>query len=268
MRLKQLDAAYGQFCYDNAVNLVTEFEFRRQSSWYFQSGTLVRLAQIAYAIDHPLDECRDWLRQATQAFRELFLLRGTTVSTVTKYKNGQPANTIEVADDGYTSKESFLAALVALALQDDKLARDLILLAGPSPNARLVSPQSEVCTSNEQTLSHALNALIQNDDSLAEREAAKLSVRRGSQMEKQIAELITAIATSGDAAGQLQALLSCHKKLAIRRDNLLSPQFWLCLPALGLASLALMRKRLDRSELPDDNPYFPTSLLVSDGVQQ
>lgn len=267
MRLKHLNLDDCQQLYTAEKKRVEEFVFRRQDSWYFHANGLVRLAKIAYAMGNPLLECRSWLRQATDAYRELFALRGTTFSKHTKFEDGKPLPEETIQEDGYTSVDSFNAALAALAIQEVALGRELVELAGPSPNAQLVSPRSEVCTTNEQTLSHALNALLASDLDLASHEAGKLAVRRATQFEKQIALTISAIATDGDVVAELDALLFFHEKLALRRDNISDPTYWFCLPALGLASLSVHRGQIARTDLTEDNVYFPVELLfLSDAI--
>lgn len=262
MRLKYLHAPDCQRRYEDERNRVTAFQVRGQSSWHTQACSLVRLAKIAYGIGRPLDESRSYLRQATAAYRETFALRGTTFATHIKYKDGQPVGEERQYSDGYTSVDSFVAALAALCMQDLALARELVTLAGHSPNAALVTPRSDICNSNEQTLSHALNALVIDDVELAKQEASKLEVRRGTRMEKQLASTISAIAANGDFLNELQALLFYHEKLALRRDNLHDPGYWFCLPALGLSYLAIHYGSLDPAALPTDSVYCPRDLLL------
>src|SRR5262249_54752799 len=142
---------------------VASFEFRNQSSWYQQAYALIRVAKLAYVLGHPLSETQTSLRHAVDAFRQLFSLRGQSFCIHTKYRDGKPVGEEKVFDDGYSSVESFLAALVCLVVHDIPTARVLVDLAGPSPNAQHVSPKSEICTSNQQTLSHALNAILARD---------------------------------------------------------------------------------------------------------
>lgn len=262
MRLKYVNPNDCQRRYADEKARIAEFQFRNQSSWYSHANSLVRLAKISYAVGNPLDECRSYLRQATDAYRELFALRGTSFTTHIKYENDQPVSEERVADDGYTSVDSFVAALAALSVQNVPLARELVTLAGQSPNAALVSPQSEVCNSNEQTLSHALNALLAKNLPLAYREASKLQFRRGSQMEKQTATTISTIATEGDVLAELNALLSCHEKLAVRPDHLTDASFWLCLPALGLAYMAVHLGSIQRTDLKTESIYCPADFLL------
>lgn len=263
MRLKYLNSDDCQQLYASEKKGVEEFEVQRQSSWYFHANALVRLAKIAYAIGRPFAECRSWLYQATSAYRELFALCGTSFSKRTMYKDGRPLPEETISDDGYTSADSFNAALTSLTIQEIDLSRKLVELAGRSPNANLVSPRSEVCTTNEQTLSHALIALLAADFELANHEASKLAVRRGTQFEKQVGLTISAIATRGDVITEVNALLFYHEKLALRRDNVSDTTYWFCLPALGLSQLAIHLGQIGHSDLTGDNVYFPVELLLA-----
>src|SRR5688572_3704515 len=118
MRLNYLHPDECHKLYSGAKQRVEAFEFRGQSSWYFHASELVRLAKTAYALGRPLAECRTWLRQATTAYRELFALRGTSFSKKTIYKDGKPLTEETVSSDGYSSVESFDAALASLTLGD------------------------------------------------------------------------------------------------------------------------------------------------------
>jgi hypothetical protein len=262
MRISYLDLDYCHQRYTADRKRVEEFRPCGQASWYFQAHTLVGLAKTAYALGRPLAEVRFWLREATVAYRQLFTLRGTSFSRRTTYKDGKPEVEEKIPDDGYTSVDSFEAALVSLSLRDIDLARNLVELAGPSPNAALVSPQSEVCTTNEQTLSHALNALLASQMEVADHGARKLTVRRATNIEKQIALTISAIANGGDGMAERDALLFYHEKLAARRENQTDASYWISLPALGLSSLAMHFRGYERADLRTDSVYCPVALLT------
>jgi hypothetical protein len=262
MRLKHLDPEYWQKNYIKAKEQVEAFEFRGQSSWFFHASDLVRLAKTAYALGRPLEESRSWLRQATNAYRELFALRGTSFSHRGRFENGKLIPEETVASDGYTSVDSFHAAMAALTLGDIDLARELVELAGHSPNGAFVSPRSEICTTNQQTLSHALNALILSDMDLANHEAGKFAVRRATKLEQQIALTISALATKRDVLAERDALLFYHEKIASQRDNRHDISYWLCLPALGLSFLAMHFGRYAPAELTTDCVYCPIALFT------
>lgn len=262
MRLKYLDPDYCQKGYIAVRQRVEAFEFRGQSSWYFHAHDLVSLAKKAYALGLPLAETRSWLRQATAAYRELFALRGTSFSRRIRYKDGKPLPEETVATDGYTSVHSFNAALAALTLGDIDRARELVELAGHSPNAAFVSPRSEICTTNQQTLSHALNALLASEMDLASHEAGKLAVRRATKIEQQIALMISAIARGRDVLAERDALLFYHEKIASQRDNQRNCGYWLSLPALGLSFLAMHFGEYEPADLETDSVYCPIALFA------
>jgi len=264
MRLKYLDSAYCQQRYADEVKSIETSGLRGQSSWYFRANAFVRLAKTAYALGLPLAESRSWLRQATAAYRELFALRGTSFSKRTRYRDGKPLPEETIPEDGYTSVDSFNAALASLTLQDIQCAQELVELAGNTPNAAYVSPRSEVCTTNEQTLSHALNALLSSDMDLAKREAGKLAVRSGTRIEKQIARIMSAIATDGDVLAERDTLLFYHEQAASRRDSQLDASTWLSLPALGLSFLAMSIRKYESAALATDSIYCPIALLTVD----
>jgi hypothetical protein len=180
------------------------------------------------------------------------------------YQDGQPLPEETIVDDGYTSVDSFDAAILALTVCDVATARELVNLAGNSPNAELVSPQSEVCTSNQQTLSHALNALLAGDLNQAQVEARKLEGRKGNRHDKRLGSILGAIAADSDVLGELEGLLHNFAKEAKRNEKQLHTNCFLCLPALGLAQLAISLGEIELADLDPDNPYAPPALLQDD----
>lgn len=247
--------------YQQTRQRVDLFEPKGQSSWHGHASNWLILANLAYALGYPLQESRDALRESIVAYRELFSRRGQTAYTRTMYHDGKPLPQETIVDDGYTSVDSFNAALVALIVHDIAATRDLVELAGHSPDAKYVSPKSEVCTTNQQTLSHALNAVLVQDMELADHEARKFTVRRCNQFEQQCAATISAIACNGDVLSELEALLFYHAKMAKRRDNWTNSTTYLCLPGLGLANLAIQLGRIELSDLSCEDLHAPSGLL-------
>jgi 1,2-phenylacetyl-CoA epoxidase PaaB subunit len=249
--------------YEDTFGNVSQFQAqdRKQDAWFFHAHALIRLANLAYVIEHPLSECRAAFRDSVGAYKELFSLRGTSYSLRTTYKDGVAQPEEKVFSDGYTSVDSFDAAMACLITEDIASARRLVELAGHAPCPEVVSPRSEVCTSNQQTLSYALNAMLADDFELALREAQRVTVRRGNQMEKQIAAILAAIAGERDVLTELDTLLFYHEKLAKRRENWLNSSYYLCLPALGLSSLAIQLGRFKLADLSVDSMYAPWAML-------
>lgn len=264
MRFQGLSEELCQQFYDADRKRIEEFEFRNQTSWYFHARELVTLAKTAFALGRPLNEVRGWLEQAVSAYRELFLLRGTTVSKRVSYKDGKPLPEEFVPSDGYTSNESFEAALTALTLRDVNAAKELVKLAGDSPEASLVSPTSQVCTTNQQTLSHGLNALLASEMELAKRVASKVAFGRANHIEKQIALTMIALAEADYplAISERDALLFYHEKAAKRSDHQFDRDLWLSLPGLGLTFLALHLGGCLPAECRSTSLYCPIELLI------
>lgn len=266
MRLSYLLEGDCRRHYEDVASRVATFAgaTTRQTDWLFHAQDLGRLASLGYALDAPLAECRNALEKSVAAFHEAFSRRGTSHYFHTPYRDGKPLPEETIVEDGYTSRDSFRAILTSLVVQGLQETQTLVALAGSKPGAGLVAPQSEVCTTNEQTISEALNALVQKDRTRAAGEARKLEVRKGSQLDKQTAATILAIATGGDAAGEIETLLAFHTRIARARDRWTDCSTYLCLPALGLASLAIQLGELDPSELDADTLYAPPALLRVD----
>jgi hypothetical protein len=160
--------------------------------------------------------------------------------------------------------------MIALILRGADSARQLVQLAGHSPEAALVSPKSQVCTTNQQALSHALNALLVSDRELATREAGTVAFGRSNQIEKQIALTMKALAEADYplALSERDALLYFHEKMAKRTDHQFDRDLWLSLPALGLTSLAMQLGGLEPVECESDSLYCPVELIAAAGERR
>ena len=121
VRHPNIDEAFFRQIYEQQLQQVAEFESRNQSSWYFQANSLMSLAKLAYALGQPLKEVRNTLRCATAAYRELFSLRGQSFCLQTRYNAGKPLPEEKVFDDGYSSVDSFHAAVISLIVGGNSL---------------------------------------------------------------------------------------------------------------------------------------------------
>jgi hypothetical protein len=114
-----------------------------------------------------------------------------------------------------------------------------------------------------QTLSHAINGLLELDLASAHREAVKLTVRRGSKIEKQMGLALSVLATQGDFVSERDALLFLHEKDAMRADNKRDCEMWMSLPALAFTSLAVHLGRGSLSDFASDSVFCPLEMLES-----
>ena len=264
MRVSHLNLEWYQKFYNELRQTVASRGPNSQSSWWFHAHDLAVLGQLAIALEHPLAETRACFRQAVDAYREVFLRRGQSISKRVLYQDGQPLPEETIVDDGYTSVDSFDAAILALTVCNVATALELVKLAGHSPSAELVTAQSEVCTSNQQTLSHALNALLAGDLNQAQVEARKLEARKGNRHDRRLGAILGAIAKDSDVLSELEGLLYDFAKEARLGEKQLHSGCFLCLPALGLTRLAISLGRIELTDLDPDNPYVPTALLQDD----
>lgn len=248
--------------YESEKSRVTGISCGDQLAWYSVADGAIRLAKIANALARPVEECREWLRRAVHAYREVFARRGSKVSRRIRYVGGQPLPEEIIVEDGYTVIDSMQAAFAALSLGELELARELIGLAGEAPNAELISPRSVVCTTNELALSEALSALLSSHFDLARGEVRKLLVRRSTKGELQQARIMLAIAGDGDVVEERDQLLAAHAKEASRLANQLDCSYWICLPAVALSFLAVRLARCKATDLATDNPYCPVAIWL------
>jgi hypothetical protein len=60
--------------------------------------------------------------------------------------------------------------------------------------------------------------------------------------------------------------LAWHAKDAMQPANVKIPVYYLCVPALGLAALALRDRVIAADGLPRTDPYFPAELIAREGT--
>jgi hypothetical protein len=145
---------------------------------------------------------------------------------------------------------------------DMGLATSMAPLVWDPPGARYVAPNSLICTTSQQALAYALRHHL-----LGENDRAKEQVKRLTRVTEDVVGemlMLRGLVESEPARikNGLPRVLDWHASVAAEPENYRVAKYFLCMPALGLATLALRQKLLAREDLPADNVYAPRDLIA------
>ena len=217
------------------------------------------LARLRFATNEPIDSVRDLLSESAAAY--LAVQRD------------------EASHWGRTHSGHSLDALyVTSAIGSLALARAIAEVTWDPPDSQIIAPDSVVCTTAEQHLAYAVKGIIL-DDLEATAIEAKLARTTREDLQLQVAMVRALLRrTQAPFLEALVKLLAWNLRLArstqreSRIERVWSPPTpdlgflktdpLLCMPALGLAGLALRMKLLRVQDLPSD-PHFPHELLLA-----
>jgi hypothetical protein len=236
------------------------------------------IALCAYGLGASLSDVKRAFRHAVRAAVEVFRLRGTE-SPFPAYsllydRNYAPSDPESIAEfttlsnpqeKDYSSTHSrrgYQMVCEALITGDIVLAEEIALLIWDPPDAAYIGPGS-FCTPNDQHVAYALRELFRGDMVSMNSELAKVKRGNDDQSIAHQAKMLWALG-SGDRkvfSDALHAQLNSHSKQAQRKENRLNPLFFICIPGLGMASLALSRELCGMDYLPQGSPFLPLSLL-------
>jgi hypothetical protein len=209
------------------------------------------VAFYEFALGYPTEKVRQTFAEAATAALEVFHLRGTMECRV-----DQPGT----KDYSLTNSRDCLKAIcMALIAGKYTLAQQLAELMWDPPKATYIGTDSEVCTSNQQSLAYAVKHLIQNNLESVEKELQRISNRKGEQQVAAMAKMVRGMAQKSDALFHegLLELLFYHRKHIRREDG---PQRFFSLEGAGLSALALRDGLVTKSALPKDD-YLPLEFL-------
>jgi len=223
------------------------------SQWDFADvySNSAYVAFYEFALGYPAEKVRQTFAEAAFAALEVFGLRGTMECRV-----DQPGT----KDYSMTnSRDCLKATCMALIVSKYAVAQQLAELMWDPPKATYVGPDSEVCTTNQQSLAYAVKHLLQSNSEGVNKELRRISNRKGEQQVAAMAKMVRGLAENSDARFNegLFEVLFFHRKAA-RREN--DPQRFFSLEGLGLSTLALRCGLAKKSELPADE-YLPVELL-------
>jgi Immunity protein 49 len=235
---------------------------------------------FTYATGYPIEQVRDYFIQAAQAYLKVFELRGTQppfpVTLVTldpSKKPDEPGFEIErrpmhppgAVDHSLTnSKKGLSAVYITLAGGDDRLADKLTSLLWDPPDARWLRAKSVVCTLNDHHLAYAVKYLFAGDAAGVEAELSQVRIMRKDQLPLRFhREMIRGLAAHEPEKflAALKDLLTWHTKEARAEKNKYEPDYYLCLPAVGLSAWAARHGFVSLTQLPHDDVYLPLQLV-------
>jgi len=225
-------------------------------------GELQAVAMNAYALGHPLDEVRNYLRQAVEAYEQVVRLRGTddpfpvTVYTLNpnlsptdpNYARREPGHPPGAKDFSLgNAGSSYRATFLALIAGQPELARRVALQIWDPPKPGWVGYHKyATCTINEQRLAFALRKVYEGDDEGGLKLVKMIGPTRGERsgvLEQSIMWKGIFERNPTRFIGGLTDLLHVHQKIA--RQNRAESDKFLCVPGLGISILAVSRGLVD-----------------------
>ena len=136
--------------------------------------------------------------------------------------------------------------------------REAAGLIGDPPDADYLGDDSVVCTRDEQRVAYALRSLLLGDCGAVTAELRDFPGGRPDDGLAPQAEAVRGLA-AGDARrflGAMADVLASHDRRAARAEGRKDPASYFCLPAAGLARLALATRLVEPGWLPAGSPYL------------
>jgi hypothetical protein len=229
-------------------------EERLLYAWNAVAGDYRHLAFLFYSAGESLDRVRSLLVETARAHLMMASLRGgengdSTPNKLSDYSTGN-------------SRDTYLAICMALTAGELDIARSLAPLVWDPADARYVGPRSALCTDKQQALAYTLKYLLLDQKDQAEAQVGRLTI-----VERYVeGEFLT---LSGLVRAKprrildgISAALDWHARQAAKKENYRFTEYFLCLPALGLAAYALRLGMLTYEQLPENNVHFPRDLIA------
>ncbi len=237
-----------------------------QTRYAALASDLGRIAAYEYATGAPVDDVRMRLREVAEAWLQVFERRGTEppfpVTVVSETGDRAPLHDPNDRDFSLTnSRDGLLAIYTAIVSCHDVLAYRMAQLIWDPENAPYVGYDSEVCTPDDQHLARAVKSYIMGatEDVATEASLVDLHASRARWLQ---ASILMAIANQqkADFLLHLSELQHWHQREAARKSRRTDTSFYLNLPALALAKLALRAGTASREALPSDT-HAPLELV-------
>lgn len=235
------------------------------------------LGLYQYAINSPLETIQASLHQASTMYFQMIQLR-VSGRVPLQFVPNNPADPKEMSwmFSPETNPEKFKPnyawtdsctslkySFVALLAKDIQLAHQIMVNIWDPEGAVYVGPKSEVCTTTKQSLAYALREFVKNDVDQAKHFLGFIKTYH-SFLGPQKRMLNAIIQSNGSGfLKSLNILLDEHQEEALKKKNHKNPDFFLCLPALGLSKLALQHQVINLADLPENNLFFSKEFLIS-----
>jgi hypothetical protein len=225
---------------------------RRMYVWDSLANDYRQLALLAYAAGGSCEHCRKLFIESARAHLELVKLRGDG-------SESRPDWTPPPEYATGNSRSTFEAICRAFVGCDWELARLLAPWVWDPEGSGWISPNSLLCTPQQQTMAYALkDFLLGRTGELETRLRSMTNIR-----EDLIGEMLMLRGIIlGDSARTLKGLglaLSWHHRMAKQED--FNPEYFVCTTALGLAALAIQHKVVAKEDLPADDVYLSRDLI-------
>lgn len=249
----------------------------RQIRYSSLASSYNEIALTSYALGYPLDVVAKNLRSAVQAYVEVFRLRGTEPPFEAYEVVPAAQETVTLGGDPFVirplhdpaskdysltnSRKNYYAVCKSLIVGDMSSATELAGVIWDPPGAPYLGKNSEVCTPNDQRIAYAMRRYYACDPTGVEAElrglsSASTSIGAQATMWRGLVSLDGHLFVNG-----LDSLIRRHEKEARLKENRFESEFFICIPALGLARLALRDGVCGFHELPSDSVYLPIQLL-------
>lgn len=235
-------------------------------------------ALFYYAIGFPLQKVREAFSSAAQAHRRACELRGTeprmpayrvtydpdvSPDDPNAFFKCEPFFEDDETDYSFTnSRSTYMAVCEALIAGENSLAGKIAAMIWDPPNASYIGPNC-FCTPNKQHLAYAFRDLFRSDIAASKHELAKVTADRRKTGAFYETHMVRALAERDESmfiAG-LSSLLDWHMEQARMKENQRNPDYFLCVPGLGLSVMAILAKTCTVDDLPQDNVFLPIDLI-------
>jgi hypothetical protein len=228
------------------------------------------IGMLKYALGLPLDETHEALAEATEAYLQVFALRGTQAAfevAVVTDGEAKPLREPGATDVSLTNSRRGLRAMyVALIAKGETIAREIAAHVWDPPGATYIGTESEVCTPDDQQLAYAMKALLLGKKSEALSLLPAPPVSSFALMQTELIKMLSAGRKEGFMAG-LTDLLAWHRWQIADAENRKNIDLFFSVPGLALCRYALGCGLTERGELPGQTVFLPLDLLANDVVK-
>ncbi len=285
-RLLHIDLRKSVLVLDHSKTYVPELIAKLQSEpgkllktrWSSLASDYETIALYSYALGSPLSEVRQSFRNCVIAYAKVVENRegesGFSAYDLRYQSDFPPGHSDSIAEfkplydeksKDYSltnSRNQYLAVCEALIAGEDALADQLARSIWDPSNASYIGPRS-FCTPNDQCLAYALREFFKGNTVDAQFELNKFRRTKVSAVANDEAAMIQSLLDNNadHFKDGLASLLARHGREAVSKKNSSNPEFFICVPGLGLCKIAILRQMLTREELPQKNVFLPIELL-------
>jgi hypothetical protein len=230
-------------------------------------------AYLQYAAGEPLKEVARSFAKAAQAYYELVKLRIAKQGLPVLLKDPNliylwnvitPESHPEqyCPDHSLTNSRQSLKYLFAIMTVGQwDLAQDIAATIWDPEDASYIDTNSEVCTIADQELAYAMREYMEGNLNWAYQHLEQVRTIDWEIIFQ--AQMLSAILDElpEDLLAKLAEYLKYHQIQALRKENIHEKEYFMCMPAMGLAALAMSKGLVEIAQLPQTDPFFPIALF-------